>query len=95
MNLTINYSMPVLNNPMTEKLTCEDSFQEYLNSTSDTLNLYVVVLFFSYALLMFLTQYLLEKKIVTITNYVKIHFWVNNVMFSLAIIYFIYALLLL
>ena len=86
--------MPILDNPMTETLSCKDSFQDYINSTSDTLNLYVVILFVSYALLMFLTQYLLEKKIVTITNYVKIHFWTNNVMVTLSIIYLIYALLL-
>ena len=93
MNITFNYT-PVVAQPMADRLNCSAGLQDYLNSTSETLNLFVVVFFVVYVLLLFASQYLLERKQITLSNYVLVHFWVNNTMVALAIMYLIYALLL-
>ena len=95
MNLTFNYTdLSVSTNPMLDQLNCSANLDTFLNSSSKSVNLYAIVFFFVYAFLLFVSQYLLEKKQISLKNYVVVHYWVNNVAVSLAIIYLIYGLLL-
>ena len=81
-------------NPFAEPITCEAGFNDFITTSSNTLNTLIIGLFGFYVLILFATQYLLEKEQLTTKQYVNIHRIFNNYYVAVTLVLVIYAYLL-
>lgn len=100
MNNTINISDININsagyfnvNP-TEPITCQATFQDFINTTSDTLNLRILWVLVAYVMVLTVTQMLYDQKKLKLELYLEIHKWVNDVALVITVIFLGYSLLL-